>query len=87
MVLKMGVRMAWELFKLWGKNKEELLKIKKEAIEVIEKVKVARADDKITPEELVGITESAIELLESLIPLLENLGDSEEDHVVVNEHH
>jgi len=77
--------MAWELFKLWGKNKEELLKIKKEAIEVIEKVKVARADDKITPEELVGITESAIELLESLIPLLENLGDSEEDHVVVNE--
>ena len=79
--------MAWELFKLWGKNKEELLKIKKEAIEVIAKVKVARADDKITPEELVGITESAIELLESLIPLLENLGDSEEDHVVVNEHH
>jgi len=79
--------MAWELFKLWGKNKEELLKIKKEAIEVIAKVKVARADDKITPEELVGITESAIELLESLIPLLENLGDSEEDHVVVNENH
>jgi len=81
----MGVRQVWELMKLWGKNRDEVDSILKEAKDVLDKWKAAKADDKVTPKELIEINIQVMELLKSLVPLLENLSEHGDDDVVVQE--